>query len=63
MLTECENVSQRMQTAAMQHTPFYLPLYYPFLPSELNRLTDSFILNTGIEISKNIQEGWSLRNV
>ena len=23
MLNECENVSQRMETAAMQHTPFF----------------------------------------
>ena len=41
MLNECENVSQRMETAAMEYTPF-LPVYYPSSPSELNRLTDSF---------------------
>ena len=35
MLNECEYVSQRMETAAMQYTPF-LPLYYPSSPSELN---------------------------
>ena len=43
MLNECENVSQRMETAAMQHTPFFLLVYYPSSPSELNRFTDSFI--------------------
>ena len=43
MLNECENVSQRMEPAGMQHTPFFLPVYYPSSPSELNPLTDSFI--------------------
>ena len=42
MLNECQNISQRMETAHMQHIQF-LPVYYPFSPSELNRLTDSFI--------------------
>ena len=42
MLNECENVSQRMETSAMQHTPF-LPVYYPSSPSDLNRLNDSFM--------------------
>ena len=42
MLNECENLIQKMETATMQHTPF-LPVYYPSSPSELNRLTDSFI--------------------
>ena len=32
MLNECENVSQRMETAAMQHTPFFylytIPRYH-----------------------------------
>ena len=43
MIKEYENGSQRMKTAAMQHTPFFFTVYYPSLPSELNQLTDSFI--------------------
>ena len=34
MLNKCENVSQRMETAAMQHTPFFY--LYTIPPHHLN---------------------------